>query len=107
MFLIHSFFEDINVMNSFEKCIYLVTILAAISSVKIEHNEVENDLQGVRYPFRKNLCTDKNIYHWTSKQSCTTLANMMTAAACVEIDSCPVEGFDKEKLELTLGICHA
>ena len=50
------------------------------------------------------LSTDKNIYAWTSKQSYIAAGNMMTAAAFIGIDSCPIEGFEKEKVEAILEL---
>ncbi len=41
---------------------------------------------------------------WTSKQCYIALANIMTAAAAVGIDSCPIEGFVKRDVEATLEI---
>ena len=52
----------------------------------------------------KTLSTDDNIYAWTSKQSYIALGNMMTAAAFIGIDSCPIEGFEKENVEEVLGL---
>jgi len=99
-------------------CSHLIIILAAIDSVKVESGEVEKRFKRREMPqssldmymgmyashLATTLSSDENIYHWTSKQSYIALANMMTAAAYVGIDSCPIEGFEKEKLELVLGI---
>ncbi|TCP28421.1 hypothetical protein EV195_101599 [Tenacibaculum skagerrakense] len=49
-----------------------------------------------------NLDTDKKLFDWASKQTYIALGNMMTAAALVGIDSCPIEGFHEEKLEKLL-----
>jgi len=46
-----------------------------------------------------NLDTDKKLFDWASKQTYIALGNMMTAAALVGIDSCPIEGFHQEKAE--------
>ncbi|MDQ5921195.1 MAG: hypothetical protein QG673_1251 [Pseudomonadota bacterium] len=41
-----------------------------------------------------NLLTDERYLHdWAGKQVYIALANLMTAAAQIEIDSCPIEGF--------------
>ena len=40
---------------------------------------------------------------WASKQTYIALANMMTAAALVGIDSTPMEGFQKENVEKLLS----
>jgi nitroreductase len=49
-----------------------------------------------------NLDTDKKLFDWASKQTYIPLANMMTSAALVGIDSCPIEGFHQEKAEALL-----
>jgi len=46
-----------------------------------------------------NLDTDKKLFDWASKQTYIALGNMMTSAALVGIDSCPIEGFHQEKAE--------
>ena len=93
-------------------------ILTAIENVKVESGEVEKRFKRRDMPqesldfymdiYAKHLThtlnTDKNIYHWTSKQTYIALANMMTAAAYIGIDSCPIEGFEKEKVEVELGL---
>lgn len=42
---------------------------------------------------------DRAMFDWTSKQSYIPLANMMTTSASMGIDSCPIEGFNRERLE--------
>ncbi len=43
-------------------------------------------------------------YAWCSKQCYIALTNMMSAAAAMKIDSCPIEGFYKNKLEKALDL---
>ena len=43
-------------------------------------------------------------YAWCAKQCYIALANIMTAAASMGIDSCPMEGFEKDKVETILKI---
>ena len=43
-------------------------------------------------------------YAWCSKQCYIALADIMTAAASMGIDSCPMEGFEKDKVEAILKI---
>ncbi len=43
-------------------------------------------------------------YAWCSKQCYIALANIMTAAASIGVDSCPIEGFEKKKVEGALGL---
>lgn len=54
----------------------------------------------------KLLESDRAIFDWAAKQTYIALANMMTAAAQLNIDSCPIEGFDREKLEEILTQEH-
>lgn len=42
-------------------------------------------------------------FDWACKQAYIALGNMMTAAAMIGIDSCPIEGFDLEKAESLLA----
>jgi len=45
-----------------------------------------------------------SAYAWCSKQCYIGLANIMTTAASEKIDSCPIEGFEKEWVEKVLNI---
>ncbi|MDG4656443.1 NAD(P)H-dependent oxidoreductase [Ectobacillus antri] len=46
----------------------------------------------------KLLGNDRAMFDWAAKQVYIALGNMMTAAAQIGIDSCPIEGFDQEKV---------
>lgn len=48
------------------------------------------------------LDTDKKLFDWASKQTYIALGNMMTSAALMGVDSCPIEGFHQEKAETLL-----
>lgn len=48
------------------------------------------------------LDTDRKMFDWASKQSYIALGNMLTAAAMIGIDSCPIEGFIQEEAEVLL-----
>ena len=61
--------------------------------------------QGILKNFQLNefhLESDKALTNWSGKQAYIVLANMMTAAADLKIDSCPVEGFDMDKTAAVL-----
>ncbi|MDD9302833.1 MAG: NAD(P)H-dependent oxidoreductase [Desulfobacter sp.] len=45
-----------------------------------------------------------SAYAWCAKQAYIALADIMTAAASLGIDTCPMEGFEKEKVEKILEI---
>ena len=49
------------------------------------------------------LMDDRALNDWASKQSYIPLANMMTSAALLKIDSCPIEGFIAKDLEKVIG----
>ena len=42
--------------------------------------------------------------NWSAKQAYIAAGNMMTYAASENVDSCPIEGFDKDEVEKTLGV---
>ncbi len=50
----------------------------------------------------KLLESERAMFDWACKQTYIALANMMSAAAEIGIDSCPIEGFDRDKLEALL-----
>ncbi|QLK86823.1 NAD(P)H-dependent oxidoreductase [Staphylococcus sp. 17KM0847] len=51
-----------------------------------------------------NLYTnDRALWDWASKQTYIPLGNMMTAAAFLGIDSCPIEGFQYEDVAQVLA----
>jgi len=47
---------------------------------------------------------DEILELWSEKQAYIAAANMMTGAAFIGIDSCPIEGFDCEAVDKILGI---
>ena len=49
-------------------------------------------------------CDEVLLENWTATQCYIALANMMTYAATLQIDSCPIEGFDKESVEAILDL---
>lgn len=99
-------------------CSHLVVVLAGIENAKVESGIPKQRFMRREMPqekldfymdiyakhLEKTLSSDENIYAWTSKQSYIALGNMMTAAAFIGIDSCPIEGFEKENVEKVLGL---
>lgn len=47
--------------------------------------------------------SERAMVDWGGKQSYIALANMMTAAAMIGIDSCPIEGFEQDALQHLLA----
>lgn len=50
-----------------------------------------------------DLTDERKMFDWACKQSYIALANMMSAAAHIGIDSCPIEGFGREAVEEILA----
>ncbi|PFN08365.1 NAD(P)H-dependent oxidoreductase [Bacillus cereus] len=68
--------------------------------------EVITMKRGFYKEFQENdfqlLESDRTMFDWASKQTYIALGNMMTAAAQIGIDSCPIEGFQQEKVDAIL-----
>ncbi len=99
-------------------CSHLVIVLAGIDSVKVESGipkqrfvrrtmpkeQLDFYLDLYANHLSHTLSSDENIYSWTARQTFIAAGNMMTAAAFMGIDSCPIEGFEKGKVEEILNI---
>lgn len=99
-------------------CSHLVVILAGIENVKPESGVPKKRFQRRDMPeeklefylnlyadhLKETLSSDENIYSWTARQTYIAAGNMMTAAAYIGIDSCPIEGLDKKAVEETLSL---
>ncbi len=99
-------------------CSHLVVILAGIESVKPEsgipkkrfarrempEDKLEFYLNLYTNHLKETLSSDENIYAWTAKQTAFAAANMMSAAAVKGVDSCPIEGYDKDAVEALLKL---
>jgi nitroreductase len=77
-----------------------------INYIAKDVQQLPADVAKMKVDFYKNfqendfdLIDDRKLFDWASKQLYIPLANMMTSAALIGIDSCPIEGFNKEKLE--------
>lgn len=53
--------------------------------------------------FIKVLDNDRTLFDWASKQTYIALANMLIGAAMIGVDSCPIEGFDYDKVNQILA----
>ncbi len=99
-------------------CSHLVVVQAGIDSLKVESGVVRSRLMRRKMPQDKLdsfielyvshlsnvLNSDEKIYQWSARQTYIAAANMMNAAANIEIDSCPIEGFEKENIERVLEL---
>ncbi|WP_108061257.1 NAD(P)H-dependent oxidoreductase [Poseidonibacter lekithochrous] len=100
------------------QCSHLVVVLVRIDDAKIKSGTPKQRFERLNLPdetlnffldmygqfSQTHLKDDKDIYHWTSKQAYISIGNMMTAAAVKGIDSCPLEGFEKDKIEEILEL---
>jgi nitroreductase len=50
-----------------------------------------------------NYLSEQNTLEWAKRQSYIALANMLTGAASLGIDSCPIEGFESESVKKVLA----
>ena len=99
-------------------CSHLVIILAGIKNAKpssgepqkrfrrrpLSQEQIDTYIELYSKHLSDTLKSDENIYNWTARQCYIAGANMMTAGAFIGIDSCPIEGFEKEKVEEILGL---
>ncbi len=99
-------------------CSHLVVVLASIESVKVESGVVKKrflrrEMSQEKLDFymelyarhlKKTLSSNEEIYSWTARQTYIASANMMTCAASLGIDSCAIEGFEKDEVERVLSL---
>ena len=99
-------------------CSHLVIVLASIEGVKLTSNDIKKRFLSKGIPpnkldfylnlyaqhLKETLNTNENIYNWTSKQTFIAITNMMMAGAFLKIDSCPIEGFEKDEVEKILKL---
>ncbi|ERI91096.1 nitroreductase family protein [Clostridiales bacterium oral taxon 876 str. F0540] len=79
---------------------YITRIMSEVQNLPAE---ISAGKRAAYENFQKNdfklLESDRALFDWASKQTYIALGNMLTAAAFLEIDSCPIEGFNIEKVE--------
>lgn len=60
--------------------------------------------QGRRFFVNYNSATPQAQYEWESKQLYIVLGQLLFAATVIGVDSTPMEGFEKEKMDELLGL---
>lgn len=99
-------------------CSHLIIVLAAIKDLKpssgipikrFNRRNLNKDKTNAYLElYTKHLShvfsNDERTYEWSARQTYIALGNMMTASAYIGIDSCPIEGFQKNKLETILRL---
>ncbi len=77
-----------------------------MNDVKQFPEDVQEIYSGFYEKFQKEdfklLDNPRTMFDWSVKQTYIALANMMTGAAYMGIDSCPIEGFDADLTEAFL-----
>lgn len=76
----------------------------------LEYKQLPEDIKALYSQFYEKfqkedfnlLESDRALFDWATKQTYIALANMMTGAASMGIDSCPIEGFDVGQTETFL-----
>ena len=77
---------------------YVQHIIRGIKNTKkVRFQRVEDKFNNFKTNFHIND-NERTLLDWASKQTYIALANMMTSAALLGIDSCPMEGFDLDKV---------
>ena len=99
-------------------CSHLVVVLAAIENLRpasgvpqqrfarrpLPPEKIEAYVDLYAGFLAETFSSDEKTFCWSARQTYIALANMMTAAAFAEVDSCPIEGFEKEKVEALLEL---
>jgi nitroreductase len=74
-----------------------------IRDIKKLPDDIEKMYKGFYEKFQKEdfkiLESERTLFDWSCKQTYLALANMMSGAAFMGIDSCPIEGFDADMME--------
>ncbi len=99
-------------------CSDLIVVLAKIEDLKpyseyvkymfsrrnLPNEYYEMYLEKYASHLENTMKNDENILAWSAKQCYIAIGNMMTGAASIGIDSCPIEGFELENIEEVLNI---
>ncbi len=79
---------------------------AYIASIAEERGMTAESLKGFRDTMANKVRTTspEDLRVWMEKQTYIALGTLLTAAALKKIDSCPMEGFDKNAVDEILGL---
>ncbi len=66
----------------------------------------KSQLEGYSEMMKANIVTKEQSEkaHWSARQAYIIIGNLVTAAADLKIDACPMEGFDPEAYNQILGL---
>ena len=93
-------------------CSHLILILARLDFKKDDEylekclrrfNDNYETMKKIVYPFIERM-SEEELKNWSIKQTYIALANLMTSASYLGIDSCPMEGFLADKIHKHLKL---
>ncbi|MBU7591131.1 NAD(P)H-dependent oxidoreductase [Metabacillus halosaccharovorans] len=82
---------------------YIINHMKSVQKMPVEFIKMlVNGLKQFQENNWKLLKSERTLYDWSSKQTYIALANMMSAAAQIGIDSTPIEGFSLDDVHALL-----
>lgn len=82
---------------------YTTNIMEKVQKLPLEIVKMKSEFYSNFQNKDFDLTDERKLFDWASKQTYIPLANMMTSAAQIGIDSCPIEGFDRNKINEILA----
>ena len=70
----------------------------------LDESQLETALARFQGHQESEVLPRMSLYAWASKQCYIALANILSAAASVGVDSCPIEGFEKQAVDEVLEL---
>lgn len=83
-----------------EKIDRYLNLRAELNGIKPEDAKGYGDMMKSRIA----SMNEQQLAQWTAKQAYITLGTLIAAASELQIDSCPMEGFDKSRFDEILGL---
>lgn len=77
-----------------------------IKNNSVTRNQPEEDFKGLRDMITNSVLTfsDEDKETWASRQAYIALGNLLSAAAQIEVDACPMEGFNPVEFDELLDL---
>lgn len=82
---------------------YINSMLRDVQLLPVEVQKMKRDFYKNFQTNDFDLKDERALFDWACKQTYIALGNMMTSAALLGIDSCPMEGFDRARFEEVLA----
>lgn len=81
---------------------YIAHVMRDIQLLPIDVQEGKREKFATFQQEDFDLTDERKLFDWACKQTYIALGNMMTVAALLGVDSCPIEGFNREQFEKIL-----